>query len=429
MKSRLHFLRFSFVSVTALALSSFVSIRSQDYLITFAASGESQSVSSVKVENLTQATSLIINGNDILNLKALATSATEMPDLSAKGIVVYPNPSAGLARINFELPVSAVTEISIFDISGSMKTHLSEYLSQGLHIFRISGLGAGVWNLSVRSGNYFSASRIVSVASSGESLKLLHESIFSLPERKGESKGGSNVTVMQYATGDLLKFTGNSGVFKTIVTDVPGTSKTIVFTFVLCTDGDNNNYSVVNSGSYTFMGENLKTTKYNDGNAVEVLPAANNSIPEGAKGYCWYNDDAAANKDIYGALYTWHAATDPKLCPPGWHLPDDAEWFGFTGFDYESDYGNFIGQFLKETGTAHWNPPNSGATDEKGFTGLPGGIRSPVGNYSKLGQMGGWWTNHADIIGWAYEIYYDNTRIGRIGGSKSYCRSVRCVKN
>ena len=91
-------------------------------------------------------------------------------------------------------------------------------------------------------------------------------------------------------------------------------------------------------------------------------------------GYCWYNNDENANKNIYGALYNWYTVNTGKLCPAGWHVQTNEEWGLLTTYLG----GNNIPGKLKEAGTAHWASPNTGATNESGFTAMPGGQRSEV---------------------------------------------------
>ena len=79
--------------------------------------------------------------------------------------------------------------------------------------------------------------------------------------------------------------------------------------------------------------------------------------------------DFADKPEVYGRLYSWEVAQ--RVCPTGWHLPTDAEWTTLT--DYLGGK-NVAGGKLKETGTEHWFSPNTGATNESGFTALPGGI-------------------------------------------------------
>ncbi|MBI5010148.1 MAG: fibrobacter succinogenes major paralogous domain-containing protein, partial [Bacteroidia bacterium] len=142
------------------------------------------------------------------------------------------------------------------------------------------------------------------------------------------------------------------------------------FSSAQVSDIDGNVYQTVTIGTQVWMKENLKTTKLNDGIA---LPNVIDNAAWAAlttTGYCWYNNDATTYKSTYGALYNWYAVNTGKLCPIGWHVPSDDEWTLLTTF--RGGY-SVAGGKLKETGTLHWTSPNTGATNETGFTALPGG--------------------------------------------------------
>jgi len=116
------------------------------------------------------------------------------------------------------------------------------------------------------------------------------------------------------------------------------------------------------------MGENLKTTHFNDGTAIPMVTNATEWGNLLTPGYCWYENNETVNKDTYGALYNWPSVSSGKLCPAGWHVPSDADWTVLT-----QNLGgiSFAGSKLKEAGTTHWIAPNLAATNETGFTALP----------------------------------------------------------
>lgn len=175
----------------------------------------------------------------------------------------------------------------------------------------------------------------------------------------------------------------------------------------------------------TWMSVNLNTTKYKNGDTIpEVRDAAAwAALTTGA--WCSYNNDSA-NDAIYGKIYNWHAVNDPRgLAPEGWHVATDAEWTTI-----ENCVGSNGGK-LKEIGITHWNSPNTGATNETKFTGLPGGVRYDNGIFDNLGKYGNWWTatNYSAPNAYYYFLAYDNANIFRGITPKNYGISVRCVKN
>jgi uncharacterized protein (TIGR02145 family) len=132
----------------------------------------------------------------------------------------------------------------------------------------------------------------------------------------------------------------------------------------------------------------------------------------------------------YGFLYNWYTVSTNKLCPAGWHVPSDAEW---TELADTLGGVDAAGGKLKEIGTKHWQDPNAGATDETGFTALPGGFRLSNGKYDRIGFSGVWWSSTESdfniLNAWCWIMTYDESFIERIPDSKRRGFSVRCIKD
>jgi uncharacterized protein (TIGR02145 family) len=197
------------------------------------------------------------------------------------------------------------------------------------------------------------------------------------------------------------------------------------------TDVDGNIYHTITIGpnTQTWMVENLKTTKLNDGTTI-IPNETDNTLWGGltTMAFCWYNNDAA-NKDAYGALYNWYAASNPNLCPAGWHVPNDNDWAVLN-----SNLGGdttMVGGHLKESGTTHWLSPNTGADNISGFTALPGGSHYTNGSFYLNGKYGWWWSTTESSSEEAWHIYlkYNASNIYRTPGSKKIGFSVRCIKD
>jgi uncharacterized protein (TIGR02145 family) len=195
------------------------------------------------------------------------------------------------------------------------------------------------------------------------------------------------------------------------------------------TDIDGNVYNTVTIGTQLWLKENLKVTHYNNGDSIlnVVNDAAWSVLTTGA--FCNYeNDPAFVNS--YGRLYNWYALNDSRnIAPEGWHIATDAEWTTATNL---LGGDPIAGGKLKEVGTTHWLSPNTGATDEVGFTALPGGYRSAVGVYLGIGWIGSWWCSTESGVSeaWARGIFNDNIQVDRGGYyEKKIGFSVRCVKN
>jgi uncharacterized protein (TIGR02145 family) len=196
----------------------------------------------------------------------------------------------------------------------------------------------------------------------------------------------------------------------------------------IVTDIDGNVYHTITIGTQVWMVENLKTTKYRNGdlicnvtdNAVWV------SFTTGA--YCNYNNDTN-NSASYGMLYNWYAISDRRnIAPIGYHVPSDSEWTTLiTYLGGES----IAGGKLKEKDTTHWKNPNTGATNKTEFTALPGGCRNIGGPFSSVGINGMWLSStEGDASnGWIRCMEYGDSGAYRYYGSKGGGFSVRCIRD
>ena len=195
-------------------------------------------------------------------------------------------------------------------------------------------------------------------------------------------------------------------------------------------DVDGNVYKTVNIGTQTWMAENLKTSKYNDGTPIQNVKDSLvwSKLTTGA--WCYYNNDEK-NNSKYGKLYNWYSVNstsngNKNVCPTGWHVPTDAEWTVLTDF---LGGGSISGGKMKEVGTSSWQSPNTDFTNISGFTGLPGGLRSDNGDYREIGNFGLWWcSTERSIIG-AYNRILSVNELGRASYSKGTGLSVRCFKD
>ena len=133
--------------------------------------------------------------------------------------------------------------------------------------------------------------------------------------------------------------------------------------------------------------------------------------------------------ETYGYLYDWETACD--VCPDGWHLPTDAEWTELTDYLGENAGGKLKATGTIEAGTGLWYDPNTGATNETGFTALPGGGRYDGGAFSSIGYVGGWWsaTESSASIAWGRTMTYDDSNVTWNYFTKELGFSVRCLRD
>jgi len=194
-------------------------------------------------------------------------------------------------------------------------------------------------------------------------------------------------------------------------------------------DIDDNHYRIVQIGSQIWMAENLKTTRYRNGDPIPQVTDNNtwDALTTGA--YCHYNNNEG-NVAVYGGLYNWHAVNDSRsIAPSGWHVPSDAEWSTLTGY-FGGDM--VAGSKLKEAGSTHWVDPYEPATDEAGFTALPGGGRLYPGIFLLFGYNGLWWTSTQEEGtngAWSRSMGSLSNGVGRVIDHKQYGYSIRCVRD
>ncbi len=197
-------------------------------------------------------------------------------------------------------------------------------------------------------------------------------------------------------------------------------------TFGAMSDIDGITYKTVTIGSQTWMAENLKVTKYNDGTNIPNITNPVDWITSTTGAICDY-DNILSNSETYGKLYNWNAVNTGHLCPVGWHVATDLEWTLLTNYLGDS----IAGAKLREANIAHWKSPNKSATNESGFTALPGGYRSDYdGTFGDIGTYGIWWSATEYSINSCYyrSMGYTSNGVTRYLALKDAGLSVRCVK-
>ena len=197
--------------------------------------------------------------------------------------------------------------------------------------------------------------------------------------------------------------------------------------FSTVTDIDGNVYETVIIGDQLWMAENLKVTHYRNGDEIPTGYSNDDWSNLFTGAYAVYDDDPS-NAEIYGNLYSWYAIDlETGVCPEGWHVPTDDEYILLT--DYLG--GNDIaGGKMKEAGLEHWDSPNTGATNESGFTGLPGGFRNTTGSYDVMGE-GGYFRSSSEYNSyraWFHGLFSTLEEVYRgFEMAKNSGLSVRCV--
>jgi uncharacterized protein (TIGR02145 family) len=415
------------IPIVLLLLLATFCLHAQDYNISFAGTGESASVGSVTVENLTQVTSITLSGTEILHLVGTSTALNPILYDVDKTLHIYPNPMTENSIVEFVATAPGMTNIELFDITGKRIAVTQNRLTIAKHSYKVSGLSTGIYTIRINSDTYNYTGKLVSNGTPGKEVRISYIGNNAIQVTAQKLKSATAEKTMQYTNGDLLKFTGSAGPYTTIMMDVPTGNKTLTFNFIACTDADGNNYPVVKIGNQWWMAENLKTTKFNDGTSIPFVTGNQEWIQLKASGYCWPNGDSQ-NKTLYGALYNWHTVNTGKLAPAGWHVPANAEWTELTTFLGDLDVA---GGKMKETGVLHWKAANTGATNTSGFSGLPAGYRDFNGLFKDIANKALFWSATVANTGdaWLRELNYSSDNVISFDWYQILGYSVRCIKD
>ena len=208
-------------------------------------------------------------------------------------------------------------------------------------------------------------------------------------------------------------------------------------------DIDGNNYSVVKIGNQIWMKENLRVSRYNNGDSIPNITDNTewSNLLIGARS--WVNNDTLHNIP-YGNLYNWYAVVDNRnVCPAGWHVPSDTEWTamilvidGIFSTPENENQSLVAGGRMKSTGTTFWYSPNKDATNMSGFSAFPAGYRTESGGFGDFRRVAIFWsaTENGVNSAWNRLLYNDNSSIYRynyyyFNKFKSNGASVRCIKD
>jgi uncharacterized protein (TIGR02145 family) len=205
------------------------------------------------------------------------------------------------------------------------------------------------------------------------------------------------------------------------------------------TDIDGNVYQTVTIGTQVWMAENLKVTRYRNGDTIPNITSGTTWAGLSTGAYCNFNN-SVSNVATYGRLYNWYAASDSRnIAPVGWHVPTDAEWkqleahlgISQAELDLTGYRGTNEGGKLKEAGTTHWFSPNTGATNQSGFTALPGALRDYTGTYYDLRYYASFYTcsPSTDSDAWSRHLNAEHAEIYRFNYHRRFGLSIRCVKD
>lgn len=298
---------------------------------------------------------------------------------------------------------------------------------------RINFLATGC-NTTFDSIVVLNQSKNLEVTVHGTSVLLLTDSAIS-------NNVESNQVRLSYEVGDQIVFHAFAGKNSTIIVDSPKKSKAMVVQFVECVDIDGNHYAVVKIGTQTWMAENLRVTKYNNGDFISTMNTSDSwkTLNQGAQ--CSFNN--TQNKDTimkYGRLYNWFAVADHrKLAPKGWHVPTDKDFIVLETY-VNYNLGNSMNTAKALASHSDWTkyrkPGTVGKEMERnnssGFSAKPAGFRcNSNGKFLLMGDYGYFWSSTENIAvgAWVRGLDFRSELVVGGNGCKLHGYSVRCIQD
>jgi uncharacterized protein (TIGR02145 family) len=255
----------------------------------------------------------------------------------------------------------------------------------------------------------FSGNGIIGVSATGDSLQLGNGTSIIIPGISAANESAGQTGVVNHSCG--AENVHNPTTLYSSVTDQEG-----------------NLYKTVVIGNQEWMAENLKTSIYRNGEPIENVSENTSWAALYTGGWCHYNNDSQYECP-YGKLYNWYAVADSRnLCPTGWHVPVSSDWLILS--DYLGG-ASVAGGKLKNTENFYWSSPNLNATNEYGFSGIPGGNRIAIGNFTNLSFSGDFWSGTEDGNDGAlfYNLNNNGSLLITYGGLKKDGFAVRCIKD
>jgi len=191
-------------------------------------------------------------------------------------------------------------------------------------------------------------------------------------------------------------------------------------------DIDGNIYSTIHLAGSLWMAENLRTTRFSDGEAIPFVQRDSAWAVATGPAYGWHPDSTDWPRSITGAYYNRYAMETGTLCPAGWRIPSKQDWESIAQM-----YGGVTGGAMKLTGYSQWAPPNRGATNVTGFSAFGAGTRFPEGGFSHPGMHAFWWSTHrdSDRFYYAMALSYRKKVYEWMLAETNHGVNVRCIKN
>lgn len=192
-------------------------------------------------------------------------------------------------------------------------------------------------------------------------------------------------------------------------------------------DFDGNIYHTTKIGNQTWMVENLKTTRFNNGDLIKNIKSNTDWKQSKESGYSIYNNDNTLARN-YGLLYNYHCLKNSRgLAPKGWRIPTEDDLEELESF---INSNTKTGIFLKEKGNSHWLPSIAVGNNATGFTALPGGYRDEEGFFYMMNANGYYWTTTGtfEFYHWSPRMFQAFADVRRDNVFTKYGFTVKCIK-
>jgi uncharacterized protein (TIGR02145 family) len=343
--------------------------------------------------------------------------------------------------LNVTIAEKVVFEIASIDLTGKTHSTVRQTLNAGDHIIALPQQGSGLYFYHIKAGHNKFALKGISING------LLHGTCQGTCSNSALTKPATTTATIN----DVLAVSKIGYLnYRTVIgtSDTTGLDIRIIASAGSVADVDGNVYQTVKIGNQVWMAENLATTKYNDGTPVTLDTSTEAWGMETKEKYCYYNNTTNADSiKKFGALYNWEVvnpANPRKIAPSGWHLPSDSDWDTLQNFLIAKGYnwdatttGNKIAKSL--AAKADWVTSSTPGTigcdltknNSSGFSALPGGFRSVLGDFCNLSNNGYWWsaTEYDAGAALARRFFHVSDNLYRRDYIKSCGFSVRLLKD
>ena len=412
--------------VLTLCFTALYAQETTEFTFTFKAEGDAATVQSVTVENLSKGTSVVnMPGNETLYLITRLTTGIDKPDNKTElsSPVIYSAPG-GTSNVEFNLQKAGDVHMSIYDMSGKLRKQTIQRLTPGFYAFSLPSMEKGIYALSIQTNGNAWAGKWVSMENrnfdSSDNIKMINSAALNSSVSRTDGSAAFTRVAHEYELecddNDILRITGTSGNYKTILTAVPWKSQEIAIRFIECIDGNGYNYTVVRIGNDYWMAEDLRATKsYKEVNLNSYSSAALWQNQDDGYTYSDYNSSNSTN------IFYKHT-TAVKSLPKGWSLPSQE--------DFDRLFNHFGGRGKKAALALMKEGAFSGATSmegviigQSGFGALACGYFQSNGVFYDKGVGSGYYTRDVNNTNYVYTPYItkDNitvTNSYRVSGQK-----------